>query len=251
MFVLVDLGYLTFYRYHATMRWLEFQKTLDQELTETYILDLFRRHLVAQLNKLQKKYKQAAFLFCKDEHQAHVWRRQLYPDYKGTRGVADDLVRKLQSTVLECVSQYGKVLACAQLEADDIAYLAVKQIRACQPNAEIIVVTSDRDYLQMVDDKVQLVDGTGKWITGSGDAVVDLWTKIIMGDKSDNIPPITKGCGKKTAAELATDPCKLREYVEKKRCADELARNETLVSFAKIPNDLVQLFYSRHQQDIC
>lgn len=244
MYVLVDLGYLMFYRYHATMRWLEFQKSLDQEMTDDYIIELFERHLIGQLDKLKKKYKQATFYFCKDEKQALIWRKDIFPEYKANRGVADEMVRRLQAAMLNIVTRYGSVVGAPRLEADDIAYLVVKKIRAKYPEAEIFIITSDRDYLQMVDDRIHLMDGGGKMFTGSGDAKRDLWTKIIMGDKSDNIPPIAKGCGKKTAEALAADPQKLAEFVEKKKCSAELARNETLVCMDKIPAELANAFYS-------
>lgn len=243
MYVLVDLGYLMFYRYHATLRWLEFQKIYEQEMSNDYIAEVFEKHLRGQLDKLKKKYKGAKFIFCKDEKQARVWRKAVFPEYKANRGVADDMVHKLQGIVLDVVGCYGTVLGAPSLEADDVAFLIVKHIRQCDDKSEIFIVTSDRDYLQMVDDRIQIVDGSGKWITGSGDSKRDLWTKIIMGDKSDNIPPIAKGCGKKTAEALASDPTKLAEYVQKKGCSAELARNELLICMDKIPDELVTAFY--------
>lgn len=243
MYVLVDLGYLMFYRYHATLRWLEFQKTVVCQTTNDYVAEVFEKHLIGQLDRLKKKYKQATFYFCKDEKHELVWRKSIYPEYKATRGTADDMIRSLQSIVLNVVENYGLVLGGDCLEADDVAFLTVKLIRKHDMNVEIFIVTSDRDYLQMVDNKLQIVDGTGKWICGSGDPQKDLWTKIIMGDKSDNIPPIAKGCGKKTAEALAADLEKLSEYVQKKGCTAELARNEQLICMDKIPEHLVEAFY--------
>lgn len=241
-YVLVDLGYLMFYRYHATMRWLEFQKSLDEEMSDDYVVSLFEKHLVGQLDKLRKKYKDATFYFCQDEKQSLIWRKDVYPEYKANRGVADEMIYRLKGAMMKIVSGYGHVAGAPRLEADDIAYLVVKKIRAKYPTADIVIITSDRDYLQMVDGHIQLMDGGGKVFVGSGDAKKDLWTKIIMGDKSDNIPPIAKGCGKKTAEVLAADPQKLAEFVEKKKCSAELARNETLVCMDNIPSELAQVF---------
>lgn len=243
MYVLVDLGYLMFYRYHATLRWLEFQKTLEQELTLDYLTEVFRKHLVAQLEKLKKKHKSAKFYFCKDEKQALIWRKELYPDYKANRGVADDTIRRLQQVVLEEVAKYGNVLGAPSLEADDVAFLTFKRIRQKQLETEVFVLTSDHDYLQIVDENFKIVDASGKCITGSGNAKKDLLMKIIMGDKSDNIPPIAKGCGKKTAEALADDPNKLAEFIKQKGCAAQYALNEMLVNMEKIPKELADAFY--------
>lgn len=243
MYVLIDLGYLLFYRYHASMRWLEFQKELEEELTEEYVASIFRKHLVAQLGKLKKKYPQATFMFCKDEKQCNVWRKEVYPEYKATRGTASELIHKLQAVLIEVVSELGKVYEAPRLEADDIAFLLVRKIRAKDADAVIIIVTSDRDYLQMTDANVQIVDGGGKWVVGSGDAQKDLLIKVIMGDKSDNIPAIAKGCGRKTAEALAENPHKLAEFVTKHKCENELRRNQLLVCMDKIPKDLTDAFY--------
>jgi hypothetical protein len=55
MYLLFDMGYLLFYRYHATMRWVEFQK--EYEKSPENIIQTFTNHLTSQLDKLRKKYK--------------------------------------------------------------------------------------------------------------------------------------------------------------------------------------------------
>lgn len=244
MYVLVDLGYLLFYRYHASMRWIEFQKDGGADGTcVEYVIGVFRKHLEAQLVKLGKKFK-GQYLFCQDERQCDIWRKDLYPEYKANRGVADDMVRQLKEVLLDVVSRYGKVYGSPRLEADDVAFLLVRRLREVEPDAEIVVVTSDRDYLQMTDEKVRLIDGTGKWITGCGDAQKDLMIKVIMGDKSDNIPPIAKGCGKKTAETLASDPQALAAYIAKHDCAEAFERNRQLVRMDLIPQMYQDAFYA-------
>ena len=237
MYVIFDLGYLMFYRYHATARWIAFQK--DVQTSPDVVLATCRAHLVSQMDKLRKRYRGARFVFCKDERHDCVWRKEVYPEYKMNRPSCDPVISSVSQMVDEVVAKYGTILRGDRLEADDIAYLLVQKIRAELPDEPIILVTSDRDYLQMLDTNIIIIDGRGKEIKGSGDANVDLWTKIIMGDKSDNIPPIYKGCGKKTADVLARDADALRAFVEKNGCHEALARNELLVRMSKIPQHLV------------
>lgn len=261
MIVIVDLGYLTFYRMHATLRYLKHQHIIDesqsQEETSASISEkekqdtfvkLYEKHLVSQLDKLKKKYKTArAFYFCKDEKQRNVWRVNLFPEYKANRGVADDLIKRLQAIVMTTVPRYGRILAGDKLEADDVAFLTVKHIRKIEndtkSNEMIVIVTSDRDYLQMLDKDMIIVDGSGKEIVGCGDPKVDLWTKVLMGDVSDNIPAVCKGCGKKTAATLASDSVKRAAYIEKKQCQERVTLNQTLIDMKNIPQDLSDAFY--------
>lgn len=241
MYLLFDLGYLLFYRYHATMRWIEFKTDYDKS-TES-VIQTFTNHLTSQLDKLRKKYKGYTFLFCQDEKHALVWRNDVYDQYKGTRGQANDMIIALQSVILAVVSRYGDVLYSSRLEADDVAYLTVKHIREHDGDALIRIITSDRDYLQMVfDDRIALMDATGKPIVGTGSCNTDLWMKILMGDKSDNIPPVCKGCGKKVAEKLANDPVACEEFVAKKGCRAELERNRRLICMSEIPTALVEEF---------
>lgn len=249
MYLLFDLGYLLFYRYHATMRWIEFQK--DGDTSPERILQCFTHHLISQLEKYRKKYKGYRFLFCKDEKHTSVWRKEVYADYKSTRAQANTTLIQAQGIVIDVVSRYGDVLSAEGLEADDIAYLTVKLLRLHHPTAEIRVITSDRDYLQMVfDDHIHLMDAPGKPIVGTGSCTKDLWTKILMGDKSDNIPPVCKGCGKKVAEQLASDVDAMEAFIEKKNCRTEVERNRRLICMSEIPPHLVEAFYNAYTQVI-
>lgn len=245
MIVLIDMGYLMFYRLHATNRWLTFQKEYkDIEITEDIICEYFEKHLISQLDKLKKNKKYKKFCFCRDTPQCHVWRRSDYEEYKGTRGQATLLIRKVQEIFYRIVSNYGTVLECDKLEADDVAYLTVKYIREkCGIQKEILIITSDRDYLQMIDENVSIIDGSGKNVIGSGDPAKDKMIKILMGDSSDNIPPVCKGCGKKTAATLAENELLRNEYLKKNNCIAEFERNQRLICMDQIPEALVDEFY--------
>lgn len=245
MIVLVDMGYLLFYRYHATSIWLGHQDEWKNALTIPIevVAHYFEKHLRGQLDKLKKKYKTARkFYFCKDTPQASIWRMDVYPEYKGTRGQADDTVRYLKDIITKVVSQYGMIVGIDKLEADDIAYLLVKRIRSVNTEENILIITSDHDYLQMKDDHITIINGGGKEITGCGDAKKDMYTKILMGDVSDNIPPICKGCGKKTAEKLAANEEERNQYILKNNCQKEYERNCTLICMENIPSTFVSIF---------
>jgi 5'-3' exonuclease len=79
--------------------------------------------------------------------------------------------------------------------------------------------------------------------TATGNAEDDLKIKILMGDTSDNIPSVFPKCGLKTAQKCIED-----EDFFKKKMADnqsyykQYELNEKLVSFDKIPSNLVEEF---------
>ena len=248
MYVLVDLGYLMFYRMHATLAYLSHRK--DPNPSEAATTELFEQHLVAQLDKLKKKATKLfgkvapTFLFCQDERQSDIWRMRHYKEYKSNRPQGDDMIKLVHGVMMRVIKQYGTVYHGAGLEADDVAYLLVKKIRREKgAHVPILILTSDRDYLQMKDDHITIMDGAGKEMKGSEHgAEVDLWTKILMGDVSDHIPPVAKGVGKKTALSLALDPVKRNEFIQKKRCQAQVELNQKLIDFTKLPLFLVDAF---------
>lgn len=244
--LLFDMGYLLFYRYHATMRNLKFRSEDAQELNEDEFKELFKTHLVQQLKKTCKKLKikeKSHVFFCRDMPRATLWRTLLWPEYKATRGEAAPIIKELANLMNEVVREYGCIIETEQLEADDVAALIVDGVLLEKPTQHIKIVTNDRDYLQLLKtDGIHLFDANLKEIKGSGNANEDMWTKILMGDKSDNIPPVCAKCGKKTAETLASDPAKRAEFIAKKGCARELNRNETLINMDKIPENLRMKF---------
>jgi DNA polymerase-1 len=141
-----------------------------------------------------------------------TFRHEQYKEYKATRAKApNELLEqiKLMKEVLDlhnikCVEVNG-------FEADDVAGTLAKE--ADLQGALVYLVTSDRDYLQLVDDNVKVLL-TKKGVTNIKEMdmnaisedygikpsqFVDL--KSLMGDPSDNIPGVS-GVGEKTALKL-------------------------------------------------
>ena len=73
--------------------------------------------------------------------------------------------------------------------------------------------------------------------------------KILMGDVSDNIPPICAKVGPKTAFKIANMSHEDRSAWIKAKgpaCVAQYNTNTLLVSFASIPEDLAQAFYTKY-----
>jgi deoxyribonuclease-4 len=164
----VDLGYLFHYRYHATRRNLICARKDTEDVNMLH--DTFINHLEDQLAKLTKKLKLSKndIFFCKDSRKHTFWRTELFPDYKANRGTADDLCLEWQYEMFEIVKKYGNFLELEHSEADDIVYLSIKTIINKYPNKEIIILTSDHDYYQILDrPTIKLIDGAGKETIGT------------------------------------------------------------------------------------
>lgn len=146
-----------------------------------------------------------------------TFRNEIYADYKGNRKGMPDELRAQLPIIKELLGYLGYVTAGLEgYEADDL--IGTLSTSASKRGDDCIIVTGDRDSLQLVDQRVTvLLPATkmGKTETTvftpemtldvmgvSPERIVDL--KALMGDSSDNIPGVA-GIGQKTAARLISD----------------------------------------------
>jgi 5'-3' exonuclease len=145
-------------------------------------------------------------------------RKHLYPEYKANRKLKritnwnsfDDLADEsasLSQQMLRLVDYLQQlpmsIITLDKLEADDmIGYLAPKFDNT-------VIVSADQDFLQLCNDKIQVYSPIKKKFYGPKEVFdeMGLWPqnyinyKVLMGDKSDNVPGI-KGLGDKKLNKL-------------------------------------------------
>ena len=198
------------------------------------------------IKKITKKFgvAQSDIIFARDGKD--VWRYKIYPEYKATRSGPLDTDLHAPGPVFKHINETfhkvlgAKVLKVERAEADDIAAVATRYIRAAYPDKKVIIITGDYDFLQLSEEgKVELYQLKGWKRITSNDPHAALMLKILAGDPSDNIPGVFKGCGKKTAQRLAQDPNALEEVL-KKHGVEQYQLNQTLIDFDCIPVDLVE-----------
>ncbi len=137
-----------------------------------------------------------------------TFRKELYPQYKANRAaMPEDLVPQIP-LIKEVVKAFN--LPCLEMpgyEADDI--IATLTRRYEQQGFDVTVVTGDKDLMQIVSERVCLLDTMKKKVFRR-DEVVErfgvppeqvLEVLGLAGDTSDNIPGVP-GIGEKTAATL-------------------------------------------------
>ena len=137
-----------------------------------------------------------------------TFRNDIYPKYKANRPPCpEDLIPQF-SIIREAAESLNlAILEKVGFEADDIIATIAKQFAAA--GDDVVIVSSDKDLMQLVDDRILMYDAMkNKIITANEvkekffvmpDKVLDILS--LMGDSSDNIPGV-KGIGPKTAAEL-------------------------------------------------
>jgi DNA polymerase-1 len=137
-----------------------------------------------------------------------TFRHERYPAYKAHRPPLPEEMRVQIPLVRRAVEALGlPVVELVGFEADDL--IATLAARARAAGLGVVVVSGDKDLLQLVGDGVEVVDPMGgKRYDRSGvqaklgvapELVVDLLG--LMGDSSDNLPGV-EGVGPKTAVKL-------------------------------------------------
>ena len=163
--------------------------------------------LFAIIEREQPEYLVIAF-----DTRAPTFRHQVFPEYKATRQkMPEDMADQLP-ILNETVEASGiPVIEMEGYEADDLMGTAAKIAEG--QDLETMLVTGDKDFFQLVSDKVKVYNlrksPSDPEILGPAEVaekfgvppekVVD--TLGLMGDSSDNVPGV-KGIGPKTAVEL-------------------------------------------------
>jgi|APGre2960657373_1045057.scaffolds.fasta_scaffold00252_4 5'-3' exonuclease len=255
--LIVDASYYVFYRYFATSRWWSFQTESKASnvppLENTAFIDAFERHITADFKRLRKRWgltKVAPdnILFAADCPRAHIWRMDILPSYKGTRAM-NDLFDPTAFSCFRDVAQHPNhhlnVVSHPRLEADDVACLLFRQIRAQAPDHRVIFITGDHDYLQLKDANCEIIGLPDKdlWLAGQKKGTHVLERKILMGDASDNIHSILS---KKQLGEYfeIQDPEERTSYLARLNKTEAYERNCTLMDWARIPERFVSDFSS-------
>lgn len=159
-----------------------------------------------------------------DGEQASSTKRNLYPAYKGNRELAAISKPLLYSSKAEeraaiynqavrgagyCKLLPVKTLCIDNMEADDVIGYMVKHMENDSSVDEVVLITEDSDYLQLINKKTTVYFPIKKQFVNEK-YVLDRYHchpnnfalyKTLDGDKSDNIPKV-KGMGEKTFAKL-------------------------------------------------
>ena len=145
----------------------------------------------------------------------HTFRHDIYKDYKGKRKGMPDELRTQMPLIKESLDLLG-VSRCelSDIEADDI--IGTLSSESSEKNIPCVILTGDKDSLQLVDDNVTVLlpitsEGTTTTNRVTPDKVRDVFygadadmvvpMKALMGDSSDNIPGCP-GIGPKGALSL-------------------------------------------------
>ena len=153
-----------------------------------------------------------------------TFRSERYPEYKATRSATPDEFRGQIDITKEVLNALGiTVLAEPGYEADDL--IATLATQADESGYRVLVVTGDRDALQLVNEDITVlypIKGVSTLTRYTPDAVLEKYGltpaqypdfAALRGDPSDNLPGIP-GVGEKTAAKWIVEYGSLQGLVD-------------------------------------
>ena len=186
--------------------------------------------------KPEEKPTHLAVVFDKSEK---TFRTAMYPDYKAHRPDPPDDLRPQFKYVREAVQAFD--LPCLEqdgFEADDLIATYVRE--AGEAGATSTIVSSDKDLMQLVGDRVVMFDtmkdkkiGRAEVIEKFGvppEKVIEV--QSLIGDSTDNVPGVP-GIGVKTAAQLISEYGDLETLLKRANEIKQEKRRQSLIEHAE------------------
>ena len=259
--ILVDCSYYVFHRYFATYRWFSFQNidiSVDEIINNDVFITAFYKHINNDIKKICKKWNtnKNNIVFCVDCQRTEIWRNDIYNTYKATRVQKNNFNKKIFSIFNDYMKTLDfKHISQDRLEGDDVIYLSQKMIKNQLEllkinDIDIIIITNDNDFLQLVDKQVLVYNMQFKELVkrGYNNPKIDLLFKAIYGDKSDNISKIGAGITKEKALMLSNmQDIEREKYIKDNGYEDKFRLNMMLISFENIPKEYTELFNNNNQ----
>ncbi|MCH8566770.1 MAG: DNA polymerase I [Balneolales bacterium] len=183
-----------------------------------------------------------------DTH-APTFRHEMDENYKANRPPQPDDLRVTIPLMKDMVTHFGFInIQKDGYEADDI--IGTLAYQAGQEGAEVFMVTPDKDFMQLVTERVKMykplnngdgfdvvdIEGVVKYFGVPPEKVIDVLA--IIGDTSDNIPGVP-GIGKKGAPKLIQEYGSLEAAIEAapgmkaKRAREGLSQNKDQALLSK------------------
>src|SRR4051812_39184086 len=177
-----------------------------------------------------------------------TFRKEIYADYKATRREAPDELKPQFPLVRETVHAFSLMpIEKSGYEADDL--IATYACEARDAGADVLIISSDKDLMQLVGPKVGFYDfesgskgkpgyrperrideaGVIEYFGVPPNKVIDV--QALVGDTSDNVPGVP-GIGVKTAAALIQEYGDLETLLARSAEIKQPKRRELLTTYA-------------------
>jgi len=188
--------------------------------------------------------------FTDDDRPSHVavifdksrfsFRNDFYPEYKAHRPDTPDDLKPQFELIRQATVAFGlPSIEIEGFEADDV--IATYARDAAKQGAEVTVVSSDKDLMQLVDERISMLDlmknkpisfeQVEEKFGVTPDKVIDV--QALAGDSVDNVPG-APGIGIKTAALLINEYGDLETLLERAEEIKQPKRRQSLIDNAEL-----------------
>lgn len=236
MAILVDLNQIV---YSTISIKPDKEKRLDVDIIRHITLNRLRIFR----NKFKSKYGE--LIICCDSR--HYWRREVFPNYKVTRKAQRESTNLPWEIVFDALAAIKtelrdsfpyKIVEVDGAEADDLIAILSKYIKE-----DIIIISGDKDFLQLQSPKVKQWDPTRKKFIQPDNIEDHMLNHILRGDKGDSIPNVKSPDDfflvKQTAPKITKSF--VRDF-DLLTCNQDLNRNyyrnKQLIDLTQIPEDI-------------
>ncbi len=164
------------------------------------------------------------------------FRNEIYKEYKANRTEAPEDLAPQFEYIRKSVKAFNlPSIEMMNYEADDLIATYAKKIT--EAGAKVTVISSDKDLMQLVNNKIRLFDPMKSKVIGEKEVLEKFGVKpnqvtdvqSLAGDSSDNVPGVP-GIGIKTAAELINKYDNLEKLLKKASEIPQNKRRETLLA---------------------
>lgn len=256
--IIVDFGGMS----HGSFFISNSQRDMTQK--EKYIFWKFL--ILNQIKKLKIKFKPDEFIIACDKFS---WRKQYFKFYKAGRSInrnkskidwesfyneVDIFLNELK----EIFVAY-KIIEVENAEADDIIAVITNGLRSIRK--EIIIISSDKDFKQLLGNNVNQFDPRQQNFIKCENPKEYLLKHIIGGDSGDGIPNLRsdddvfidtekrqKSCGPKTITKILISG--LQEYIEENNLQQNWDRNRMMIELSTdvIPKNIQKNIYNEYKK---
>lgn len=184
------------------------------------------------------------------DYSSKTFRNEIYPEYKANRPEPPEDLRPQFSLVRDATRAFN--VPCIEMdgyEADDLIATYARDVEAA--GGEVVIISSDKDLMQLVTDNVTMLDTMKNKKVGREEVVekfglgpehvIDI--QALAGDSTDNVPGVP-GIGVKTAAQLIEEYGDLETLLDRAEEIKQKKRRENLIEFAdqaRVSKELVTL----------
>lgn len=272
-YLLVDLSFACFNKYYSTRKYYSLaKKEIDFSKYENVkdvpgFIEQFKKSFIKDIENLKKKLKLKweNIYFAKDCPRKEIWRNELYQEYKSTRDEmhkkqnfngGDIFIYTYNTLIPDLIKQHNcKLFSYPKAEADDVIAILTKYILK-NTDSNVTIIANDNDYLQLLNERVKFCNLKLKYKEIENNRI-ELLTKILVGDVSDNIKPcyikkrlVFKNnkdesfvkCSKKNISNIVNNV----EFIEKLFNTEsdlikdkQHIKNQRLIDFNFIPENII------------